>query len=167
MQTHTLILGIIIGLIFIWAILRQVFPRRVSRFPFIILPIIGIYEAIHALPQSNIPVSQLTEAAVALSISIVIGFLQAQVTTVYTADDGQVYMRGGWVYLMLWVILFASRIVTDLAFTHAGRSFSAVTWIIWAELAFVWGVRGIVLYVKHPEVRGQLARGKKRQHDWY
>ena len=161
-QAHTLTMTVIIGLVLIWAIVRQVLPRRVNRFPFIFLPIIGIFEAVQSLPQPVIPVSQLLEAAVAISISIVIGAWQAHVTTVYTESDGQVYMRGGWIYLLLWIFLFASRIVTDIVFPHPGKSFSSVTWIIWSELAVVWGVRGIVLYLKHPEVRAQLMRRKLR-----
>ncbi|QQE80026.1 hypothetical protein [Alicyclobacillus sp. SO9] len=165
MSTHTLVLGIIIGLVFLWAIFRQITPRRVNRFPFIILPLIGLYESVHSLPRSTISANQLTEAAIALSISIVIGFLQAQVTAVYTETDGVLYMRGGWVYLILWIVLFVSRIATDIVFHQSGNSLSSMAWIIWAELACVWGVRGIVLYLKHPEIRSQLARRKGRRCD--
>lgn len=166
MSTQTLSTVVIVGVILIWAISRQILPRKVSRVPFIILPIIGIYEAVKSLPQPVIPANQLLEAVVALSISIVIGFLQAQVTSVYTESDGQVYMKGGWRYLGLWVILIAVRIGTDVAFHQPGTSFSYAGWILWADLAVVWGIRGLILYVKHPEVRLQLAEGKRRQRDW-
>ncbi len=170
MNTQTLTMIIIVGLVLIWAIVRQILPRKVSRFPFIILPIIGVYEAVKSMPQPVIPAHQLLEAAIALSISVVIGFLQAHVTTVYTESDGQVYMRGGWLYLGLWILLIASRVVTDIAFQQPGQpgsSFAGVGWILWADLAVVWGIRGIVLCVKHPEIRSQLSQGRRRQRDAY
>lgn len=166
MSTQTLSTVVIVGIILVWAISRQILPRRVNRFPFIILPLIGIYEAIKSLPQPVIPANQLLEAAVALSISMVIGILQAQVTTVYTESDGQVYMKGGWLYLGLWVLLIAVRIVTDVAFHQPGSSFSNPGWILWADLAVVWGTRGLILYAKHPQIRAQLAQGRQRQRNW-
>ena len=39
-QAHTLTMTVIIGLVLIWAIVRQVLSRRVNRFPFIFLPIV-------------------------------------------------------------------------------------------------------------------------------
>lgn len=133
-----------------------------SRFPFIILPLLGIFEAVKSLPQSTILVNQLLEATVALSISMVIGFLQAQVTSVYTESDGLVYMRGGWIYLMLWIVLFASRIVTDIVFGNLGNSFSSVTWIIWTELAAVWGTKSLF----KTEHRSDSCSGDRRRRRW-
>ncbi len=98
----------------------------------------------------------------ALSISMVIGFLQAQVTSVYTESDGLVYMRGGWIYLMLWIVLFASRIVTDIVFGNLGNSFSSVTWIIWTELAAVWGTKSLF----KTEHRSDSCSGDRRRRRW-
>ena len=157
MPTQAISTGLIVAVVLMWAIRRQVLPRRVTRIPFVVLPIVGIFEMIRYLPHSTIPANQVAECIVSVLLSAAAGLLQGLVTKVYTAADGQVYMRGGWKYLILWVGLIATRLVVGFVFSGGTFHYDSVAWIIWADLAIVWGARGILLYARYPEIRNQLA----------
>lgn len=157
MPTQALSTVLIVAIVLIWAIGRQVLPRRVTRVPFVVLPIVGLFEMTRYLPHPTIPANQLAECVVSVLLSAVAGLLQGLVTNVYTAADGQVYMRGGWKYLVLWLGLIATRLIVGFLFNGASFHYESVLWIIWADLAVVWGVRGILLYTRYPEIRTQLA----------
>lgn len=156
MSTQAMSSTLIILLAVAFLITRQVLPRRISRFPFIVFPVVGLYEMIQSLPSPIISGWMLVECGISLAWCATVGYFQAKVTTVFEGTDGQWYMRGGWKYLAWWLVLIAFRMAIMWAFHTGSFSIHGVEWIMWSNLAMVWGSRAVFLTLLHPQIRPQL-----------
>ena len=159
MPTQVLTTSVLVIAVFIFAIGRQVLPRRPSRLMFLAMPILGLVEAYDSLPPHYVPAAQIAECLVSAAVSALAGYLQARVTRVYAGADGQVRMRGGWMYIGVWIALIALRLLILIAFNGAlaGVSLQSSEWILWFDLAVVWGTRSALLFARYPEIRAQFA----------
>ena len=151
----------VLGLaIFVYFIIRQVSPRRPTRLRFYIMPLIGLYLAYHNLPHP-VPSSQIWDAVISVAISVPFGIAQAYFTRFYQLD-GQWVLQGDWRYLVSWLVLFASHLVTVLLFSAGSHQVTPVTWVIALEVAVVWGLRSVVLHLRFPRLSTVLATARAR-----
>ncbi|GGH84605.1 ABC-type proline/glycine betaine transport system permease subunit [Pullulanibacillus pueri] len=161
MDLHSVFTSILMFGLVIVIISRQLKPRSLNRFRFYIMPIIAFFMAYENLPRPTVPDFQLIECLISVIIGIGFGILQARSTKVYQVNGAWV-MQGDWRYLITWVALLAIRIVCMLIFNHFDHSQNKVVeWIIWIEIAVVWGVRSLMLGLRYPQIRGALARQNK------
>lgn len=153
MNTHDIVMSVVIVLIVIFVIARQVFPKRITWLTFIGLPIFAGYEAIHNLPHPTIPPMEAVECAVTIVLSIAAGVIQARDTRLVTRQDG-LYYQGGVVYIATWFGLILARMLTALLFQGAQgvAQFSQHEWMLFADVAVAWGTRSLLLCIRHPEI---------------
>ncbi len=152
--------SILLFALLIYFIIRQVTPRKPSRFRFYFMPVVGVIMAYQYLPKPMVPMSQVADAVVSCAIGIVFGILQARYTRIYETD-GVWMMKGDWRYLLTWVVLLIVRAAVAILFGHMGHTNNMVIeWIIWLEIAVVWGVRSLVLHARYPQLRAILAKKK-------
>ncbi|KIL38107.1 hypothetical protein SD70_28570 [Gordoniibacillus kamchatkensis] len=169
MNTNGVIITLIIIGAVIIAIIRQVMPQRIRLLPFVILPAIAGYESYRSLPRPTIPIGQIVECLLIVVAAVMAGAIQAAFTRVYYKSN-QLYMCGGFVSLIAWVVLMFFRFIIGLFFQGFGMftSYQSFEWILWAGVAATFGTRSIILYMKHPEIGGALAeerasRRRRRQ----
>lgn len=144
----------------IYFIIRQVTPRRPSRFRFYFLPVIALYVAYQNLPKPTIPGAQIVECGLSVLIAIGFGFLQARYTELYQ-ENGVWLMKGDWRYLASWLVLFAFRIATIAVFDAIYHTNKVIEWIVWIEIAAVWGIRSFALHLRYPQLKNILKRERK------
>ncbi len=155
------VLLVAVGVVYVIA--RQVLPRRVSWLTLMGIPVALAYLAVQHLPAGPVPARQLAELAAEVALATGAGIWQARVTQVFERD-GRWYLRGGPVYLGVWVLLLAARIALQLGMggrLGLGSKGAGDLWMVWVELAVAWGARTLALFVMHPELRGAL--GSARQ----
>ncbi len=144
----------------VFFIARQFLPRRVNRFSLVLLPAALAYLAWRSLPAS-IPPAQSLELMANVVVALAGGLWQAAATHVYE-KDGAWWMRGGAGYLLAWVALLAGRMVLRLAFEGPAGAWGAAAmstmWMMYLDAAVAWGVRSIVVYLRHPRIGAALAR---------
>lgn len=142
---------IIIAILFV--IFRQFRARKVSRTGFILLPVIAAYEAFNMMPKS-LSSTEWAELGVTALLAVFIGSCQGLFTRLETRS-GVLYIKGGLIYFLLWVVLLAGRITIRFIFegTQGFSNFAGSEWLIFAGIALAWGIRSIVLYRLHPEIR--------------
>jgi membrane protein CcdC involved in cytochrome C biogenesis len=167
MNTHELIITLIIIGAVIFAIARQVMPQQVRLLPFVFFPAIAAYESYRLLPRPIIPVSQIVECLLIVVVGLVVGAIQATTTRVYHKDN-KLYMNGGLVSLISWLALMFIRFIISFIFHGFGlfTSFQSFEWIIWAAFAVTFGSRSLILYMRYPEIGQALAaeQANKRKH---
>lgn len=162
MNTHNLLMSAIVFVLLIYFILRQVTPRRPTRFRFYFMPIVGLIEAYQNFPRPNVPVIQILECLISVAIGIGFGLLQARYTKVYESNNEWV-MRGDWRYVVSWILLFAIRAAIMFLFGSVEHTKNiAVEWIIWVEIAVVWGVRSLVLHIRYPQLKEILVKKSRK-----
>lgn len=134
----------------IWFLARQVLPRRISWLMLAVTPVALIYFGVRQVPTGPVSGHQLVDLAAEIAVGLACGLWQARVTAVY-ASDGRWYMRGGWRYLLGWVVALCADGV--LAVALEGLSgLAGSTWIFLLGGAATWGARTAVLIVRHPEI---------------
>lgn len=162
MNTQSLITSVLVLALLIYFIVRQVSPRRPTRFRFYFMPIVGLIEAYQNFPRPNIPLIQVIECLISIAIGIGFGVLQARYTRVYESNNEWV-MRGDWKYVVSWILLFVVRAAIMVLFGSVEHTkYLAVEWIIWVEIAVVWGVRSIVLHIRYPQLKEILAKNSRK-----
>ena len=161
MDMHNLITPLIIGAVIILVIFRQFRARRVNRLSFILIPIVGAYEAIRSMPHV-LKSNTIIELLVIALLAVIAGIGQAY-TTKLEMRDGQLYMKGGVGYFLFWVLLFVGRWTIKYCFEGLDgiRNFGQGEWLIFAGIAIAFGLRSFLLYSRHPEVRSALAQGSR------
>lgn len=162
MSTHALTTTLIVLAIIVFVIVRQLRPRKLSRFSFIGMPIIALIAASQNLPHPTIPPIEVLECAVTIVVGIACGAVQAFFTRVFE-QDGEWYAQGGWPYLATWVVLIAVRLLISLIFGLVAHVSMHTTWIIWVDIAAAWGMRAFVLYLRHPHLGAVIARSNSRR----
>lgn len=73
-------------------------------------------------------------------------------------------MQGGPLYLGIWLLFVAARVVLHLAFTGSLAFTSAAggdLWIVYVALAAAWAVRSFAIYTAHPEIWPALERARR------
>ncbi|GGE43608.1 hypothetical protein GCM10011391_22960 [Pullulanibacillus camelliae] len=160
MDLHVIFTSMLMFALLIVFIFRQLQPRQPTRLRFYIMPVIAIIVAYERLPRPIVPEIQIIEGILSVIIGIGFGVLQARYTKVYHVN-GEWLMKGDWKYLLTWLGLFAMRMIIMVVFNHIDHGKSMVVeWIIWAEIAVVWGVRSLLLMLRYPQLRSVLARPK-------
>jgi membrane protein CcdC involved in cytochrome C biogenesis len=163
MNINPIFIPILIAALVIWVIFRQLRARKVSRLQMILLPLIAAYEAFQTRPQV-IEHQTWTEFAVTIMLAIAVGFGQAYTTRIMY-KDGVLYTKGGAAYLILWIVLLAGRILIKLGFEGVDglRNMHSKEWLIFAGIAIAWGLRSLLLYVRHPEIRAELGKSRRER----
>ncbi len=136
----------------VFFIIRQVTPRRPTRFRFYILPILGLYWTYRTLPHP-VPTVQIWVTLMSVGVSIPFAILQGYFTRLYE-KDGQWVLQGDWHYLVSWLVIFALQGVIAVVLHQT----TIVTWEIALGIAIVWGVRSVVLHLRYPQLSRILAR---------
>ena len=90
-------------------------------------------------------------------IAIGFGFLQARYTELYQ-ENGVWLMKGDWRYVASWLFLFAVRIAVIAVFGAIFHTKNVIEWILWIEIAVVWGIRSFALHLRYPQLRNILKR---------
>ena len=96
--------------------------------------------------------------------SLAIGAWQGYKTKVLS-KDGEVYIIGGFPYLIAWVVLIGGRLLIKMYFEGIGSlaDFTSNEWLMWAGMAITSAARGGVLYLIHPEIGRQLEAEKSNK----
>ncbi len=158
MNFHSLLMSIILLALLIFVIVRQLTPRRPTRFRFYFMPVVSLIADYQNLPHP-VPSIQVLECVISVVIGIGFGVLQAGYTKVYKSQDENWVMQGDWRYAISWIVLFVVRAVIMIFFSSAEHTKNiAVEWIIWVEIAAVWGGRSLVLHIRYPQLRTVLAK---------
>ena len=161
MNQHSIFTSLIVLIVLVFFIVRQLQPRKPTRFRFYFMPIIALIAAYENFPKTNVPSSQLLECLVSVLIGIGFGILQARFTKVFQSE-GNWYMQGDWKYVTSWLFLIVVRFVIVMVFNYYVPSKNMVVeWIIWIEIAVVWGVRTLVLMLQYPQLHKALERRRK------
>ncbi len=157
MNTHELIITLIIIGAVIYAMARQVMPQQVRLLSFIVFPAIAAYETYKLLPRPIIPFNQIVECMLIILVGLAAGTIQAAYTRVYYKDS-KLYMCGGKVSLIAWLAVMFLRLIVELIFQgfNMFTSSNSFLWILWAAIAATFGSRSIFLYLKHPEIGNVL-----------
>ena len=161
MNQHSIFTSLIVLIVLVFFIVRQLQPRKPTRFRFYFMPIIALIAAYENFPKTNVPSTQLLECLVSVLIGIGFGILQARFTKVFQSE-GNWYMQGDWKYVTSWLFLIVVRFVIVMIFNYYDPSKNMVVeWIIWIEIAVVWGVRSLVLMLQYPQLHKALERRRK------
>ena len=143
----------VIGLgLFVFFIIRQVTPRRPTRFRFYILPILALVWAYHTLPHP-VPSRQIWATVISVGVSIPFAIMQGYFTRLYE-KEGQWVLQGDWRYLVSWLVIFALQGIIAVVLQET----AVVTWEIALGIAIVWGLRSVVLQLRYPQLSRILAR---------
>lgn len=163
MSSHSLLFSLLLLALLIILIIRQVSPRRPTRFRFYFMPVVGLIAAYQNLPHP-VPNRQVLECLISVFIGIGFGILQANYTKVYQLQSGNWVMKGDWRYVVSWLVLFVVRAGIMFLFSSAEHTKDlTVEWIIWVEIAVVWGMRSLVLHIRYPELKSILAKRSNRK----
>jgi len=160
MLTQPMVQSVLITAAVVYFIVRQVTPRPPSRLRLYILPILAIYEAYQSLPRPEVPKIQLLECLLSILVAIVFGFLQARYTKVYQ-ENGVWLLRGDWRYLVTWLLLLVGRLLVAWGFSAMFGESTMIEWILWTEVAVVWGTRSLLLLRRYPELIPALKRNRR------
>ena len=165
MNTHELIITLIIIGAVIFAIVRQVMPQQVRVLPFVVFPLAAAYESYKLLPRPIIPGNQIIECMLVIIVGVAAGYFQATYTRVYYKGI-QLYMCGGKVSLIVWIAVMLLRLIIEVLFQGISMftSFRSFEWILWATVSATLGSRSIILYLKHPEIGKVLADERANRH---
>jgi len=146
----------------VYFIIRQFLPQKVQRFDFITLPILAAINAYRHLPDS-LAWDLGAEFFVTGIFSLAVGAWQGYKTKVQS-KDGEIYIIGGFPYLIAWVILIGGRLLIKVFFEGTGNlaDFTSNEWLMWAGMAITSAARGGVLYLLHPEIGRQLEAQKTK-----
>ncbi|QSO53946.1 DUF1453 family protein [Alicyclobacillus curvatus] len=158
-NTSHLVTTLVIVLIILFVIARQLFPKRVTRMTLYGLPILAAYGAIRSLPYPTIPPSEVVEAAVTILLSMLAGYLQTRDTKLIQRPDG-IYYRGGWIYVTTWFGLLIARFLVEISFQgiQGVTNVSSHEWILYLDVAIAWGMRSLMLVLRHPEILTEVRR---------
>ncbi len=144
----------VLGLgLLVFFLIRQVTPRRPTRFRFYILPTLGLYWAYRTLPHP-VPTVQIWVTLISIGVSIPFAILQGYYFTRLYEKEGQWMLQGDWRYLVSWLVIFALQVVISAALHQT----TVITWEIALGIAIVMGLRSVMLHLRYPQLPGILAQ---------
>lgn len=146
---------LIIIAVFVYAIARQFMAKPVRRLGFIIFPLLALCEAMASFPKTAVPAGQAAECAAMVALALAAAAIQAAFTEVFYKND-RLYLRSKPVAIVTWAAYFVIRL--SMRFVFGGTE----EWVTWLGMAVILGGRGIMLYIRHPEIGRALAQGGRR-----
>lgn len=147
----------------VFVILRQFRARKVSMIGFILLPIIAAYEAFNSMPKTLSPTGW-AELAATVLLAVITGVCQGLFTRL-EMRNAVLYIKGGVINFVLWVILLGGRLTIRFFFEgpQGFRNYGSSEWLIFVGIALSWGIRSFVLFRLHPEIGQALNLGTRRR----
>ncbi|MFC4619976.1 hypothetical protein ACFO4N_14780 [Camelliibacillus cellulosilyticus] len=147
----------------VYFIIRQFLPQKVQRFDFVTLPILAAINAYRHLPDP-LAWNLGAEFFITGMFSLVVGAWQGYKTKVHNKEE-EVYIIGGFPYLLAWIMLVVGRLLIKMFFegTDSLTDFTSNEWLMWSGMALTSAARGGVLYLLHPEIGKQLKSQKNKK----
>jgi len=159
---HGPMFAFVIIIIVVYVVIRKLMPKKVDRGDILVLPILAGYKALTSLPK-DMTILMNTELFIVCVVSIAIGVWQGMSTKVYY-EQGILYSKSGFQYILAWVCFLVMRIMIKLIFE--GSLIGGGDWLTWAGVALSSGAMTGVLYLLYPDIRKTLGFMSNKNDGW-